>query len=90
MCFTVGLTREPLFEILVRSETRFLDPKFSRDSRETRETKLVARLASRESRKRKFCSETREKRVSQTKVCRETRKKREKILILNSGVLPEL
>ncbi len=27
-----GLTRESLFEIFARSETRFLDPKFSRDS----------------------------------------------------------
>jgi hypothetical protein len=35
----LGLTRESLFEILARSETRFLDPKFSRDFRETRESK---------------------------------------------------
>jgi hypothetical protein len=59
----VGLTRESLFETLARSETRFLKPKFSRDSRETRESKLVARLASRESHRQKFCSENREKRV---------------------------
>jgi hypothetical protein len=59
-----GLTRESLFEILARSETRFLDPKFSRDSRETRESKLVARLASLESHRQKFCSETCEKWVS--------------------------
>jgi hypothetical protein len=31
--YELGLTRESLFEILARSETRFLDPKFSRDSR---------------------------------------------------------
>jgi hypothetical protein len=60
----VGLTRESLFEILARSETRFLDPKFSRDSRETRESKLVARLAFHEPRRQKFCSETCKKRVS--------------------------
>ncbi len=59
----VGLTRESLFEILARSETRFLDPKFSPDFRETRESKLVARLASRESHRQKFQSEKREKRV---------------------------
>ncbi len=57
----VGLTRESLFEFLARSETRFLDPKFSRDSRETRESKLVVRLASRESHRQKFRSKTREK-----------------------------
>ncbi len=57
----VGLTRESLFEILARSETCFLDPKFSRDSRQTRE--LVARLASREFHRQKLRSETREKRV---------------------------
>jgi hypothetical protein len=56
----LGLTREPLFEILARCETRFLGPKFLRDSRETRQSKLVARLASRESRRQKFRSETRE------------------------------
>jgi hypothetical protein len=39
------LTRESLFEILARSATHFLDPKFSQDSCETRESKLVARLA---------------------------------------------
>ncbi len=60
----VGLTRESLFEILARSETRFLDPKFSRDSHETRKSKLVARLTSRESCRLKFFSETRENRVS--------------------------
>jgi hypothetical protein len=59
----IGLTRESLFEILARSETRFLDPKFSRDFRETRESKLVARLASRESHRQKLHSENREKRV---------------------------
>ncbi len=57
----VGLTRKSLFEILARSETRFLDPKFSRDFRETCESKLVARLASRESHRQKFRSENREK-----------------------------
>jgi hypothetical protein len=57
------LTQESLFEILARSETRFLDPKFSRDFRETRESKLVARLASRESHRQKFHSENREKQV---------------------------
>jgi hypothetical protein len=62
--YKVGLTRESLFEFLARSETRFLDPKFSRDSRETRESKLVVRLASRESHRQKFRSETREKWVS--------------------------
>ncbi len=60
----VGLTRESLFEILARNETRFLDPKFSRDSRETCEPKLVARLTSRESRRQKFRSKTHEKQVS--------------------------
>jgi hypothetical protein len=59
----VGLTRESLFEILARSETRILDPKFSRDFRETRESKLVARLAFRESHRQKFHSKNREKRV---------------------------
>ncbi len=59
----LGLTRESLFEILARSETRFLDPKFSRDFRETRESKLVARLASCESHRQKFHSENRQKRV---------------------------
>jgi hypothetical protein len=59
----LGLTQESLFEILARSETRFLNPKFSRDFRETRESKLVARLASRESLRQKFRSENREKRV---------------------------
>jgi hypothetical protein len=57
------LTRESLFEILARSETRFLDPKFSQDFRETRESKLVARLGSLESHRQKFRSENREKRV---------------------------
>ncbi len=47
-----------------QSETRFLDPKFSRDSRETSKLKLVARFASSESRRQKFPTETREKRVS--------------------------
>ncbi len=60
----VGLTRESIFEIRARSEARFLDPKFSRDSRETHESKLVARLASCETRRQKFCSKTHEKRVS--------------------------
>jgi hypothetical protein len=60
---SIGLTQGSLFEILARSETRFLDPKFSRDFRETRESKLVARLASRESHRQKFHSENREKRV---------------------------
>ncbi len=55
----IGLTRESLFEILARSETRFLDPNF----RETRESKLVATLASRESHRQKFHSENCEKRV---------------------------
>jgi hypothetical protein len=59
----LGLTRESLFEILARSESCFLDLKYSRDFRETRESKLVARLASRESHKQKFHSENREKRV---------------------------
>ncbi len=59
----IGLTRESLLEILARSETRFLDPKFSRDFRETRESKLIARLASYESHRQKFHSENREKRV---------------------------
>ncbi len=59
----VRLTWESLFEILARSKTIFLDPKFSRDFRETRESKLVARLASRESHKQKFNSENCEKRV---------------------------
>jgi hypothetical protein len=63
-CSWLGLTRESLFEIIARSETRFLDLKFSRDFRETRESKLVARLASRESHRQKFRSENREKRVS--------------------------
>jgi hypothetical protein len=43
----LGLTRESLFEILARSKTRILDPKISRHSRETCESKLVARLADR-------------------------------------------
>jgi hypothetical protein len=43
----LGLTRESLFEILARSKTRILDPKILRDSRETCESKLVARLADR-------------------------------------------
>jgi hypothetical protein len=60
----VGLTRISLFEILSRSETRFLDPKFSRDFRETRESKLVAKLAFREYHRQKFRSENSEKRVS--------------------------
>ncbi len=59
----LGLTRESLFEILARSETRFLDPKFSRDFRETRESKLVARLASCESHRQKFRCENCKKRV---------------------------
>ncbi len=42
-----------------RSGIRLLDPKYSRDSRETCELKLVTRLASRESSRQKFCSETR-------------------------------
>ncbi len=58
------LTRESLFEILARSETRFIDPKFLRDSHETRESKLVARLASCESRRQKFCRENCKKRIS--------------------------
>jgi hypothetical protein len=60
----IGLTRESLFEILARNETRFLDRKFSRDSRETHKSKLVARLASRKSHCQKFRSKTHEKRVS--------------------------
>jgi hypothetical protein len=60
----LGLTRESLFEILARSETCFLDPKFSRDFGDTCESKLVARLASCESHRQKFCSENCEKRVS--------------------------
>jgi hypothetical protein len=60
----LGLTRESLFEILARSETRFLDPKFLRDSRKTREFKLVARLTSLKSCRQIFHSETCEKRVS--------------------------
>ncbi len=48
----------------MRSKTRFLDPKFSRDSCETRKSKLVVRLASCESRRQKFHSENREKWVS--------------------------
>ncbi len=59
----LGLTRESLFEHLARSETRFLDPKFSRDFCETCESKLVARLTSCESHRQKFRSENREKRV---------------------------
>ncbi len=59
----LGLTRKSLFEILVRIETRFLDPKFSRDFRATCESKQVARLASCESYRQKFHSENREKRV---------------------------
>ncbi len=59
----LGLTRESHFEILARSKTRFLDPKFSRDFPETRESKLVARLASRESHRQKFRSKNCEKRV---------------------------
>jgi hypothetical protein len=57
----LGLTRESLFEILARSKNRFLDQNFSRDSRETRESKLVARLASCDSHRQKFRSETHEK-----------------------------
>jgi hypothetical protein len=45
----VGLARKSLLKILARSKTRVLDPKFSRDFRETCESKLVARLASCES-----------------------------------------
>jgi hypothetical protein len=59
----VGLTQESLFDILVRSKTRFLDPRFLRDFCETRESKLVARLASRESHRQKFRSKNCEKRV---------------------------
>jgi hypothetical protein len=62
MC--LELTQESLFEILARSETRFLYPKFLRDFCETRESKLVARLASHESHRQKFRSESCEKRVS--------------------------
>ncbi len=58
----------PLFEILARSETRFLDPKFSRDPRETRVSKLVARLTSRESLRQKFRSENRFLQVSQKEI----------------------
>ncbi len=58
------MTRESLFEILTRSETRFLDPKFSRDSRKTYESKLIARLTTCESCRQKFCNKTHEKRVS--------------------------
>ncbi len=54
-------TRESLFKILAR--LAFSDPKFSRDFREARESKLVARLAPRESHRQKFRSENREKRV---------------------------
>ncbi len=64
--FWLGLTRETLFEILARIKTRFLGPKFSRDSRDTHDLKLVARLASRESRRQKFRSETRFSRVPKT------------------------
>jgi hypothetical protein len=32
----VGLTRESLFDILARSKTRLLDPRFLQDFRETR------------------------------------------------------
>jgi hypothetical protein len=60
---SLGLTRESLFEILARSETRFLDPKFSRDSRKTHESKLIARLTSCESCRQKLRSKTHEKRV---------------------------
>ncbi len=55
------LTRESLFKMLVR--LAFSDPKFSRDFREARESKLVARLAPCESHRQKFRSENREKRV---------------------------
>jgi hypothetical protein len=48
------LTRESLVKILARSETRFLDPIFSQDFREIRESKLVARLASPESHRQNF------------------------------------
>jgi hypothetical protein len=64
----LGLTRESLFEILARSETRFLDPKFLRDSCETRESKQVARVTSRESRRLKFRSGNRFLRVSQREI----------------------
>ncbi len=63
---TVGLTQESLFEILARSETRFLVPKFSRDFRETRESKLVARLASRESHRQSFVA-----RIAKSEYCYE-------------------
>jgi hypothetical protein len=59
----LGLIRESLFEILARSETRFLDTKFSRDFRMARESKLVARIASHESHRQKFHNENREKQV---------------------------
>ncbi len=45
----LGLTRESLFEIFARSETRFLDQIFLQDSCKTSKLKLVARLASCES-----------------------------------------
>ncbi len=70
---SLGLTRESLFEILARSETRFLDPKFSRDFRETHESKLVARLAFREPHRQKFRSENREKPSLATKFRSENR-----------------
>jgi hypothetical protein len=50
----LGLTQESFFEILARSETRFLDPKFSQDSPKTRKFKLVTRLYSRKYRRQKF------------------------------------
>jgi hypothetical protein len=89
----LGLTRESLFEIFARSDTRFLDPKFSRDFCETCESKLVARLASRESHRQKFRSENCEKRVLlrnfvakiasykslRKKFCSETRESRKRV-----------
>ncbi len=68
----LGLTRETLFEILAIRETRFLDPKVSRDSQvkissETcfLQTNSVARLASYGSRRQKFHSKACFSRVSQ-------------------------
>jgi hypothetical protein len=94
----LGLTRESLFEILARSETHFLDPKFSRDFCETCESKLVARLTSCESHRQKFRSENREKQVSlrnfvakiasyeslRKKFCSETRKSRKRVSLRDS------